>query len=159
MNCKNCGAPLKPVADRDYFYCDHCGTFSFPRETGEGVRVLGEQSRAQCPLCRTVMVTASVAGERVLYCPKCRGMLAAQDTFPAIVKRLRAHARGASKPRRLDPQELERRTICPLCGRAMDTHPYAGPGNVVIDVCAPCGVLFLDHGELSLIRDAPGRDV
>jgi Zn-finger nucleic acid-binding protein len=40
----------------------------------------------------------------------------------------------------------------------MDVHPYYGPGNVVIDTCIDCRVLWLDHGELRKIRDAPGRD-
>jgi Zn-finger nucleic acid-binding protein len=40
----------------------------------------------------------------------------------------------------------------------MTTHPYYGPGNVVIDNCPACAVIWLDHGELTAIRDAPGRD-
>jgi hypothetical protein len=40
----------------------------------------------------------------------------------------------------------------------MDTHPYYGPGNVVVDNCARCAVIWLDCGELAAIRDAPGRD-
>ena len=40
----------------------------------------------------------------------------------------------------------------------MDTHPYYGPGNVVIDSCARCAVVWLDYHELAMIRDAPGRD-
>jgi Zn-finger nucleic acid-binding protein len=37
----------------------------------------------------------------------------------------------------------------------MDTHPYAGPGNVIIDSCGDCWLLWLDRGELARIAHAP----
>jgi Zn-finger nucleic acid-binding protein len=40
----------------------------------------------------------------------------------------------------------------------MLTHPYYGPGNVVIDNCAECDAIWLDFGELKQIVSAPGRD-
>jgi hypothetical protein len=40
----------------------------------------------------------------------------------------------------------------------MATHPYYGPGNVVIDSCESCDLLWLDFGELKQIVDAPGKD-
>jgi Zn-finger nucleic acid-binding protein len=40
----------------------------------------------------------------------------------------------------------------------MSTHPYYGPGNVVVDNCGRCDVIWLDCGELAIIRDAPGTD-
>ena len=40
----------------------------------------------------------------------------------------------------------------------MDTHPYYGPGNVVIDSCDRCELVWLDFGELKQIVDAPGQD-
>jgi len=40
----------------------------------------------------------------------------------------------------------------------MDVHPYYGPGNVVIDTCGQCYLVWLDHGELKQIADAPGPD-
>jgi Zn-finger nucleic acid-binding protein len=40
----------------------------------------------------------------------------------------------------------------------MDVHPYYGPGNIVIDTCGTCQLLWLDHGELASVIDAPGRD-
>jgi Zn-finger nucleic acid-binding protein len=40
----------------------------------------------------------------------------------------------------------------------MDVHPYYGPGNIVIDSCSACDLIWLDHGELQQITDAPGRD-
>ena len=40
----------------------------------------------------------------------------------------------------------------------MDVHPYYGPGNVVIDSCRRCDVIWLDFGELEQITRAGGRD-
>jgi Zn-finger nucleic acid-binding protein len=40
----------------------------------------------------------------------------------------------------------------------MDRHPYLGPGNVVIDTCSTCDLIWLDHGELTEMVDAPGSD-
>ena len=40
----------------------------------------------------------------------------------------------------------------------MATHPYYGPGNVVLDSCGACDLVWLDFGELKQIVDAPGKD-
>jgi Zn-finger nucleic acid-binding protein len=40
----------------------------------------------------------------------------------------------------------------------MNVHPYYGPGNVVIDTCSRCDLVWLDFGELQQISDAPGQD-
>jgi Zn-finger nucleic acid-binding protein len=53
---------------------------------------------------------------------------------------------------------LARSLMCPLCAGDMSTHPYYGPGSVVIDTCETCHVVWLDFGELRQIADAPGRD-
>ena len=54
-----------------------------------------------------------------------------------------------------DPKDLQRRINCPQCGKVMDTHPYGGPGNVIIDDCERCAVNWLDYGELQRIVRAP----
>ncbi len=37
----------------------------------------------------------------------------------------------------------------------MDVHFYGGPGNVVIDSCEECSLIWLDRGELMRIAHAP----
>jgi Zn-finger nucleic acid-binding protein len=37
----------------------------------------------------------------------------------------------------------------------MDAHFYAGPGNVVIDSCEDCCLIWLDRGKLMRIVHAP----
>lgn len=159
MNCKNCGAPLAYLWARACFHCEYCDTYSFPQESADGVTVLGEESDTRCPACEEPLQTAAVAQVPVLYCIKCRGILAQQDRFLDLVTYLRTYASGpVDLPTPIDPGELRRRVPCPHCGRMMEAHPYYGPGNVVIDSCVACGVIWLDHGELRKIRNAPGRD-
>ena len=157
--CENCGASMTPVPGRDYFFCEYCGSLCFPRPSEDGVVVLGESGDVDCPVCSTALSTASVADVRVLHCATCRGILTKQESFLAVVKFLRAQASGEPDPvRPVNRDELERVIRCPYCGMTMDTHPYYGPGNVVVDNCARCAVIWLDFGELAAIRDAPGRD-
>jgi Zn-finger nucleic acid-binding protein len=40
----------------------------------------------------------------------------------------------------------------------MEVHPYYGPGNVVMDSCTTCDLVWLDVGELKQISEAPGGD-
>jgi Zn-finger nucleic acid-binding protein len=40
----------------------------------------------------------------------------------------------------------------------MSTHPYYGPGTIVIDNCDRCKVVWLDYGELARVVNAPGGD-
>jgi Zn-finger nucleic acid-binding protein len=159
ISCENCGAPMKPVPNRDYFYCEYCSSFAFPEPSPDGVVVLGERGDVDCPICSTTLSTASVAEVRVLHCVECRGVMVEQEAFSTIVRFLRAQATGEPDPvRPVNREELEREIACPCCGRTMETHPYYGPGNVVIDNCARCELIWLDYGELAAIRDAPGRD-
>ena len=150
---------MKIVQGRDYFFCEHCSSFYFPTESRDGVRVLGELGDADCPVCQVPLVTASVSGVPILHCSNCRGVLIHQESFVFVVRCLRTRASGPpGTPRLLNPEELKRETDCPRCRRQMDTHPYYGPGNVVIDVCTHCAIIWLDYCELNVIANAPGRD-
>ncbi len=62
------------------------------------------------------------------------------------------------EPRPLEERALERELTCPRCHTRLATHPYYGPGNVVVDSCGRCDVIWLDFGELRQILDAPGSD-
>lgn len=146
MDCRNCGAPMRLVRDRDYFVCDYCGSYHFPEANRDGIRVLGEVSEILCPVCRTNLVTAALESLRVLHCPTCQGTLIAQVDFAFAVQYLR-QARALLAPP-LDRAELLRPLICPLCQRKMHTFHYGGGGNVVMDNCPACQVVWLDYGEI-----------
>lgn len=156
MNCPNCAAPMRLVRDRDYFVCDYCGTFHFPESSDEGVRLLGEGAGIDCPVCGTELEAASVEGHLARACPNCRGMLLRQRAFSVVMTQRRAAAAaGPRAPARpIEPEERARRIDCPICGAPMDNHPYLGPGAVMVDTCGGCGLIWLDHGELTVVEHA-----
>ena len=159
MNCEHCGAPLKLISGRDYFFCDQCGNFHFPGPNRDGVSLLGETSDMSCPICHEALVSGSADGVRLLTCRKCHGLLVPQWNLYTLVRYLRAeYAEKDRPPWPLNQEELQRAITCPSCRQVMDTHPYYGPGNVVIDNCGPCGLVWLDFGELDRVLSAAGRD-
>jgi Zn-finger nucleic acid-binding protein len=153
---------MELLPTRGYFFCRYCGSFHFPEGVADqGIRILGESPRPmECAACQAPLAAAMLAEQHaVQYCRKCRGVLTARATFADVVQMRRAWATNPpAAPVPLNQRELERRVTCPSCRAAMATHPYYGPGNVVIDTCAACDLVWLDFGELAQIVNAPGRD-
>jgi membrane protease subunit (stomatin/prohibitin family)/Zn-finger nucleic acid-binding protein len=135
---------------------DYCRSVCFPEKNDDGVRLLGEHSSLLCPVCAVPLMHASLEHHRLLYCTRCRGTLITMAVFLLLIEDMRANRGGfdviLAPPER---QELKRHIRCPQCGRAMDTHPYSGPGNVVIDDCSSCELNWLDAGELLKIARSP----
>jgi Zn-finger nucleic acid-binding protein len=85
-------------------------------------------------------------------------MLIPIDIFVALIQDLRARCDTCPESERpADWKDLKRQVHCPQCGGEMDTHPYGGPGNIIIDNCPRCRVNWLDHSELARIVRAPDR--
>jgi len=162
MNCKNCGGAMELVANRGYFFCRYCGSFHFPETTGDdGVRILGEdKTQLSCAVCNGTLTPALLdEAYPIRYCRNCRSVLIARTGFAAVVEKRRAWATDPpAPPVPLNRPDLDRKIVCPSCKGGMATHPYYGPGNVVIDTCSTCDLVWLDFGELKQIVDAPGRD-
>lgn len=138
--------------------CDYCGTQAAPATDEDGVVVLAP-TKHNCPVCGTVaLANASIESHDLLYCAGCRGMLLEMEKFVPLLAVLREHrywSRSSVTPRGSDQTRV---LHCPLCKHAMDEHSYGGGGNVVVDSCEACGVLWLDRGELSRIVAAPDRE-
>ena len=144
---------------QDCFICDYCASVHVPEANDEGIRVFDEPAEFACPICATALVHATSAGQRMLYCKHCHGMLISMDVFPEIVQDLKSHRENSAYVARpFDARDLNRRIQCPRCGRSMDTHLYGGGGNVIIDDCENCALNWLDHGELDRIVRAPDRE-
>jgi LSD1 subclass zinc finger protein len=159
MNCPSCGAPLHLLEGRESFTCEYCRAVYLPDKNEDGVRVLDQPSGLLCPICAVPLVHAALARQRILYCTRCRGSLIPMPVFVLVVEDLRAQRGAAAIAPPPDPHELDRRLRCPQCGGAMDTHYYAGGGNVVIDDCSRCELNWLDAGELMAIVRAPGHSL
>lgn len=111
-----------------------------------------------CPQCNAELVTGEIAGSQFAGCPTCGGMLFQQPAFAALLRHLRAASNpDAMMPKPMNAAELQVHRACPACGKQLDTHPYGGPGNSVIDTCIDCNLVWLDHGELSKLVHAPGK--
>jgi len=142
--------------DSDYLICDYCETPHFPDPNDDGVRVLGVKAGIPCPVCAIQLLHASIARERIFYCERCHGMLIGMGVFSEIVSELRSRREiSADVARPADWKDLDRRIHCPKCCATMDTHPYCGPGNIIIDTCENCAVNWLDYGELDRVVRAP----
>lgn len=122
-------------------------------ETGDGVTIVGEPVGVDCPICRVPLVSALIEEESVYYCGQCCGFLAVTDIFSAILSKHRAcHTPDEKRTDPFDPAELDRPVTCPNCRQRMETHPYFGGGNVVVDTCERCSLIWLDAGKLGLIE-------
>lgn len=158
MNCPGCGAPLRLEEGKDYLTCGYCRNMHFPEPNADGVRLLGKPATQTCPVCAIPLQHAAAGGQRFLSCGQCRGTLVTMPVFVALIDELRAEHNHSSMPvAPFGKRDLQRRIRCPQCHEMMDTHPYLGPGHIVIDSCSACYLNWLDYGELQRILRAPDR--
>ncbi|MCG3128884.1 MAG: hypothetical protein CHACPFDD_03780 [Phycisphaerae bacterium] len=157
MNCSNCGAAMRYLENRRRFVCDYCASVCRTDALSDGILPMAADVEQSCPVCDVRLAAGVMDGVEVRHCERCHGVLTSHDRFADIVRRRRqafVGERPTAAP--IDPRELEREVRCPSCQTRMETHPYYGPGNVVIDTCAGCGVVWLDGGELGSIERAAG---
>lgn len=159
MNCPNCGAPMALVPNRPCWQCGHCSTLVCPEPAADGVRFTGAPGHP-CPVCRQALVRAVMDDrEPIEVCERCKGILMPRHAFAVTITGRRRSAETPSvAPLPADRSELHRRVTCPQCGAPMIADWYYGPGNIVIDTCPGCDLVWLDAGELQRAIDAPGRD-
>jgi Zn-finger nucleic acid-binding protein len=134
--------------------CDYCGGEGVPPIDEDGVQVLGDTSKP-CPVCKTMLSNGLIELQALLYCSHCHGMLISMEKFLPLVDELRARRDRPAQYVAPRVDDSGRILQCPLCGRDMDDHPYGGGGNVNIDSCEGCAVVWLDGGELRRIIVAP----
>jgi Zn-finger nucleic acid-binding protein len=147
---------MRVKSDMESFRCEYCQSIYIPEKNDDGVQVLDEPANEQCSLCNLPLVQAVFAKCPILYCKKCSGMLVAMGALEELIAQLRESSGQASgaKPSAYDKDELRRTVQCPHCHRRMEAHLYAGPGNVVIDSCEECAMIWLDCGEAKRIASA-----
>ena len=158
MNCPSCGASIHLRDGCQSATCEYCQAVYLPEKSIDGVRVFDQPSELACPVCRVPLLHATLARQRILYCSHCRGALIAMPVFVVLVDALRAQSGDdveiAPPP---DPRELDRHLQCPQCSLPMDTHFYAGGGNVILDDCSRCALNWLDANEWTSIGHARDR--
>ena len=147
---------MTPMPDRGYWVCDYCLTFSFPHGSPDDVQDFGQATDRTCPICTHPLTAGRLEGQPVEYCANCHGMLMRQGVFSRVIEMKRSNYRGEKVTSRqpLNRQELQREIRCPGCQNPFSTHPYYGPGRVVVDTCPHCCLIWLDAGEMSIIEKA-----
>ena len=162
MKCATCGGAMALIESRRYFRCPHCGSYHFPTTVeADGIRVSGTPADAPgCPVCSLPMAHAVLDDEHpVDFCTACRGVLLPRAAFAMVTNKRRAWATTPpAEPVPLDRRELHRELACPRCRGRFETYPHLGPGNIVIDNCTRCDLIWLDFGEMRQVVDAPGSD-
>jgi Zn-finger nucleic acid-binding protein len=146
---------MKLKADMQSLKCEYCLSVCFPEKNDDGVRVLEEPSGHDCPVCTVPLMHAFLGKSPIIYCTKCNGMLIAMAMMEATIDQLRNSHAAATAPPAPDKDDLRRKINCPQCHRPMDAHIYGGPGNVVIDSCEECCIIWLDRDEMMRIVHAP----
>lgn len=168
MECEHCGAQMVMLPNHGYLFCEYCGSFYFPKAAlkkiakGEDIDVvITKPGDLQCPACRHRLSEALIDDDYPTWrCKRCKGILTNQEVFWEIVKHRRGTFEGRpDRPQPLNRDELKRKIACPQCGKMMETHPYYGPGQFVIQTCRFCQVIWLDYGEFRKAIRAPGQDL
>lgn len=157
--CPACGAPITPKPDTEGYKCDYCHAVFYPGEEEDSVVVstapANSSSSLECPICRQPLVAAAIARIPVQFCSECRGFLLPMNALPSLIEARKADVCKPAVQTAPDHADLQRSVQCPQCHRRMDTHFYAGPGNVILDSCSSCFLIWLDRGELARIANAP----
>jgi len=114
-----------------------------------------------CPICRKEMVEENFGGVMVDVCKEgCKGMWfdwnelsKLDEDNEGVGEALRE---ALEYPRSND--EYRPRLNCPKCGIPMQAHKYKAVWEVNIDECYACGGIFLDSGELKVIRQVRAEE-
>jgi LSD1 subclass zinc finger protein len=158
-NCPACGAPLSLRPDTEGFQCSFCHTVFFPAHDDDGVEPSGEPDgqSLNCPVCFQPMVNGTLVNNPLFYCKQCHGLLMPMEILSHLVEEIRVGLGNSAVQTPADREDLKRVIQCPKCNLRMDAHYYAGPGNVVVDVCDNCSLIWFDRGEVTRIARAPDK--
>jgi len=117
----------------------------------------------KCPVCEVQLEATSYEGVTVRLCPQCRGMLVEADRLRAIERR-RERQWSEAELREITSRvaaagEAARRR-CPKCLMFMDRVNASWDTCAFhLDRCEPCKVVWLDAGELELVRARYEKEV
>lgn len=141
------------IPKRDYFFCRYCGTYHFLHENEDGVKLTGIKDVAKCPECDENLHLGIISKEPILHCEKCRGNLVKTKSVNIILKdnAIRKLALPSNKQLALDHGDRPKQHKCPGCHQAMDSHPFHGTGNIYVESCGKCLLVWFDYKEILLL--------
>ncbi len=161
MKCQECGRTMQPVYGQDHFHCPTCHSFNFPTDlesSTDGIQPTEKMTEFRCAKCPDQPLEVGLIGKlQVCFCNQCRGFVIDSGSLGILLNSRRAQYRGPDDtPTPLDQIALAETINCPACYEPMESHPYYGPGTVVLNSCDGCKLVWLDHGEMASIVRAPG---
>ena len=150
MNCHVCHTPVQTI--QGHLLCVTCEKICH-----QEFQFSGNEVEFLCPVCvdRRLQV-AETNGTQVCACPECSGFVIDSESLARVISAIRREYEGKEQIAPFDSAQLDEVRNCPACYKPMQTHPYYGPGNAVIDSCIGCHLTWLDGSELSKIKVAPG---
>lgn len=107
-----------------------------------------------CPLCRIDLEEIDLQQELVDRCPACRGIFLDKGELGAIVKMVKIFREISLDEPDIDnipEDDVARSLACPADGGSMEPVDMSG---VVVDLCAVCGGVWLDGGEMTALKMA-----
>ncbi len=150
MICNGCGAPMIPLQQQGSFRCQYCGMLHIPANAQHPLpETKSTKPAITCPVCHIDLAPITVADRYHGHsCPNCQGMLFNQKTFKKSLKERQKQRQplghSVSTASGSDPNRL---IHCPSCKQGMHTHLNAGSGQVLVDTCQNCKLIWLDYGE------------
>jgi len=100
------------------------------------------------------MTEEDFGGVKVDVCEKCGGIWFDWMELRSLDEKKEGHGPALEKALKAEFSNEPRGTIkCPKCGMELKKHSYRFNKDVEIDECYSCGGIFLDSGELKLIRE------
>lgn len=106
-----------------------------------------------CPVCKEPMGSLEHEGHRLYRCIGCTGLLLSQETLKDIQKeddeRLKALLMGSED----HPSAKRGKRKCPACGKQMKSVAFEWDAGFEVDVCDPCGLIWLDGGEIRMVHE------
>lgn len=104
-----------------------------------------------CPRCwvdlEPVLLTGPASDLVAARCPECRGLFLSPDEIAEMTGH---ESLGPLLADYLD-FDYDGLLVCPACGNQMEAKDAAG---VEVDVCMACQGVWLDRGELTMLRRA-----
>ena len=162
MNCKNCGAILTLHPTNGHWQCTYCQTQQVAEgepQSLDNIVASDAKSEIFCPCCMDEhqLQFGMLDKIHIAFCPDCFGYLIDSQSMGYVLKNRRKEYSGIEdEPAPPNPDDLSKSRNCPRCQSHMETHPYYGPGNAVIDSCSRCKMVWMDNGDLAQLVRAPG---
>lgn len=102
-----------------------------------------------CPKCRQEMFRARHAGTEVDLCSGCHGLWLDRSELAAIT------GQPVDLPEAQAPAATS--LTCPRCAGPLVERAYGGRSDLLVECCSGCGGIYLDQGEMVMIKDLAKR--